>query len=113
MTPFLAAFTAFVMQAAPVEPPRLDLEQKAALRCATAFAIVAALQARGGAIDFPPLEVRGKEFFVRATARIMDDTGATREQLQELVQQEADSLTPQVLDDAMPACLLMLEASGV
>ena len=94
--------------------PVLNLEQQAAMRCGTAFAIVTALQERGGANEISPLGDRGSEFFVRSMAKLMDETGATREQVQELVQREARELeNPDKLEAVMPACLAMLDASGL
>ena len=66
-------------QAAPVEPAPLSLQQSTALRCSAAFALGAALQNRGEATTWPPLAARGREFFVRALARLMDDAGLTRD----------------------------------
>lgn len=96
------------------ELPALNLEQQAAVRCGTAFAIVTALQERGGANEIAPLGNRGNEYFVRSMAKVMDETGATREQIQELVQREARELeNPDNLGAVMPACLAMLDASGL
>lgn len=73
--------------------PRLTLVQEAAVRCGAAFAIVSADQARGVPIaGWPPLGVRGKEFFVRTGARVMDETGATRDQVQALFARAASEL---------------------
>ena len=58
---------------------------------------------------------RGQEFFVRATARLMDDLGADRETIMALVKRESADLldTPGRIDEVMPACLMMLDASGL
>ena len=58
---------------------------------------------------------RGQEFFVRATARLMDDLGADRETIMALVKRESADLldTPERIDEVMPACLMMLDASGL
>lgn len=108
---------ALLQAAAPAAPlPALSLDQQAALRCSAAFALVAAGQERGNAaaLAYPALEVRGKEFFVRSMAQVMDDTGMTREQVSQLVGQSAQELWDgNGIQDAMPACLLLLDASGV
>ena len=95
-------------------PKPLSLEQQTALRCSAAFAVGAALQQQGAAGDWPPLASRGREFFVRAMAQLMDDTGRTREQVGEAVAAQAKQLSDRgALDSAMPPCLLLLEASGL
>ncbi|OCC22874.1 hypothetical protein MB02_13940 [Croceicoccus estronivorus] len=90
--------------------------QQFKLRCAAAFAQVAAGQARGDAAlaDYPPLAERGREYFVRASAQVMNAAGMTREELQSALQEQAAALAePGRLDAMMPACLASLEASGL
>ncbi|MCP5383067.1 MAG: hypothetical protein H6913_00415 [Altererythrobacter sp.] len=104
--------------AAPVtaQAPQLTLEQSAALRCSAAFALVAEGQANGNAeaLAFPPLATRGREFFVRTSARIMDETGRTREQVAAMLQAEAQKLWDEdMIGEVMPGCMLLLDASGV
>lgn len=79
-----AGASATAQQAAPL--PKLSLEQQTALRCSAAFAYVAAGQARGdpAVAGFPAMGARGKEFFVRTAAGLMDVSHATRPQVQEL-----------------------------
>ena len=108
------------MQAAPAAEPApavaLTLDQQAALRCSAVFAIVSAGQDRGDAdaLAYPALGTRGREFFVRSMARIMDDTGLDREQIGRLAGAQAQELRDRgTISDAMPACLLMLDASGL
>ncbi len=96
--------------------PQLNLQQQASLRCAAAFAVVATRQERGEAQvnAWPAMNPRGKEFFVRAGAQLMDETGITREQLSALFAVEAESFKDeQKLANAMPGCLLLLDASGI
>ena len=95
--------------------PQLGLEQQTALRCSAAFAIVAQLQAAGMGDAFPQVGDRGREFFVRSTAQLMDDTGATREQITGMVRAEVDYLGEDIarLTGVMPACLSLLDASGL
>ena len=75
-------------------PSQLSLEQATLLRCSAAFAIVASEQARGveAALAYPPLQERGKEYFVRSGARLMDELGLTRESLQAMLQAEVARL---------------------
>ncbi|WP_306094352.1 hypothetical protein [Qipengyuania flava] len=104
---------------APAAPPLPDLtlEQASALRCSVAFGLVHQKQRAGdgSASDYPVMAQRGQEFFVRTTARLMDETGADRETVMALVMREHAALgeTPGRVDDVMPACLLMLDASGL
>lgn len=106
------AAPAAAQQAAPPAP--LSLEQKTALRCSAAFAVGAVLQSRGEGADWPALATRGREYFVRVSAQLMDQTGRTREQVaEELTAQAQELRDPAVLGAAMPPCLLLLEASGV
>ncbi len=110
---FLPAFAA--AQPAPTPRP-LSLENRTALRCAAAFAIVADGQARGkkDALIYPALDKRGREFFVRSSARVMDDTGMDRAAVASALQAEAQDLWDKDgIDPIMPSCLLLLEASGV
>ncbi|EDL49497.1 hypothetical protein [Erythrobacter sp. SD-21] len=98
------------------ERPELNAQQAATLRCSAAFGIVAHGQANGDevALQYPPLNERGKEFFVRAGARLMDELGLDRDGIQALVSAEAQRLWDEdAIGDVMPACLLLLDASGV
>jgi hypothetical protein len=114
LTPLLAA--ALALQAAPAAPPNLSQEDRALLRCSAAFALVAEGQAKGNAAakKWPPVEVRGREFFVRALARLMDATGLDRGGISQLVGTEAQAIWDNgEVEKVMPACLVMLDASGV
>lgn len=94
----------------------LTLEQKTSLRCSAAFAIIADGQARGNAeaLQYPALAERGREFFVRSSARLMDDTGMNRTQISALMQVEAQDLWDKgEVEQIMPSCLLLLNASGI
>ena len=69
---------------------------------------------REGYSEYPDMEVRGKEFFVRAAAQVMDETGMSRDQVETAIYAQVDALSdPQVLTDVMPGCLLLLDASGI
>ncbi|MEO6062160.1 MAG: hypothetical protein ABIQ99_09495, partial [Thermoflexales bacterium] len=62
--------------------------------CSAVFAIVASDQARGeeSALHFPPLKVRGREYFVRFGAQTIDQTGASREAVKALLEGEVERL---------------------
>jgi hypothetical protein len=118
MLTFLAAVT---LAAAPAPnaastQPALTAPQASALRCGVVFALGAKLQAERDpvAADWPPLGARGKEFFVRVTAQLMDDTGASREALAALAMRELPALQAKgAMATAMPGCLPLLTASGL
>ena len=96
--------------------PELSQDSQALLRCSAAFAIVSHGQSTGNAdaLKWPELETRGREFFVRSLAQLMDETGLDRAGISRLVQVEAQKLwNDGRIDDVMPPCLVMLNASGV
>lgn len=100
---------------APVAVP-LSLEDRTLLRCSAAFAIVAHGQSNGdeGALAWPQLGTRAREFFVRALAQLIDRTGLDRDGVAQLAKDEAIGLQERgEVDQVMPACLVMLESSGV
>ncbi|MXP31298.1 hypothetical protein GRI94_19690 [Erythrobacter jejuensis] len=101
---------------APTPASALSLEQQTALRCSAAFSIVAARQRAGDAKAgaYPPLATRGREFFVRSSAQLIDQTGLSREAIAQKLRAEAILLNQaDRLDSAMPGCLLLLETSGL
>ena len=96
--------------------PELTIQQKTALRCSVAFALVAERRIVGHRRIAPrlPLGERGREFFVRSSAQIMDETGMSREAVAELLAAEVAGLQePETLASVMPPCLLLLDASGL
>ncbi|KRA80648.1 hypothetical protein [Altererythrobacter sp. Root672] len=104
--------------------PTMTLEQQMMVRCSAVFAVVAGDQARGvpSARAYPPIAQRGKEFFVRSNARLMDDLNLTREQVQDLMNTEAKTIQTRSKEDHDPAayldglmkpCLSALDASGL
>ena len=124
---FLAS-TAGAQDTAPAdtsEPPAitmelvdLPIEQQTALRCAVAVAIATESQREGNVQgkDWPDLleNNRGREFFVRSMAKLMDDTGIAREGIALRGRKEAEALMREgQLDAVMPACLRMLDATGL
>ncbi len=123
ITPLLAA--ALALQPATVAPSAtpptdqaavLSQENRALLRCAAAFALVSHGQANGDAAarQWPDLGARGREFFVRALAQLMDATGSDRTAIAERAAAEARALSASgEVATIMPSCLVMLESSGV
>ena len=106
------------------QPAPLSLEQAMLLRCSAAFAIVAGEQRRGvaSALVYPPLAERGREFFARAGARLMDERQMSREQLEAAIRAEVAALQESStqsedparhLDGVMRPCLAALESSGL
>lgn len=111
-TPLFAALLA----AQPAPAPTLSQESRALLRCSAAFAIVSRRQANGDptAQRWPALETRGREFFVRALAQLMDQTGLDRDGIALLAGMEAKTLQDNgETEKLMPSCLVMLDSSGV
>lgn len=114
----LALPLAFALRAAPaLQPvPELDLEQHTAVRCAVAFALTAEAQARGApeATSLPPLAQRGREYFVRVSARLMDDLALDQQQVADLLGAQARTLAQQGDAPAVArACLPFLDAAGL
>lgn len=106
------------------EAAPMSLEQTMLLRCSAVFALVAGDQQRGvqAALAYPPLAERGREFFVRAGARLMDERHLSREQLEAAMRAEvaalqdssAKSADPaRFIDGVMQPCLGALEVSGL
>jgi hypothetical protein len=102
---------------AQVAPPReLSLEHRMMLRCSAAFALVANRQEAGDAAaqQYPPLKQRGGEYFVRASAKVMDEAGLDRPAITAALHAEALALVQgETLAAIMPACLSALEATGL
>lgn len=107
---------AFTLAAMPAQARAMSLEQQTALRCSAAFALVSAAQAHGDgtAAAYPDLSERGREFFVQASARLMDETALSRQELGAKLRTEALALQDgDALAAIMPGCLLLLDASGL
>ena len=111
----IIASLVLAMQTAPA-PPALTLEQSTAVRCAAAVALTAQAQARGEpqATALPPLGERGREYFVRVSARLMDDLGLDRDRISSLFRQQAGALVHSgEATSVARACLPLLEAAGL
>lgn len=86
------------------------------LRCSATFALVANRQRAGepDALAFPDVGQRGREYFVRAMAMLMDSAGLDRDAIAALLAAEAqDMADSRTLYQTMPPCLAALEASGL
>ena len=108
---FMAFAAIFCFAAATLAP-----DQQGALRCSAAFALIAERQRQGeeAALEYPALGERGREFFVRSGARLMDEAGLTRITIEQRMRNQAAAILEEgSLDEIMPPCLLLLEASGI
>jgi hypothetical protein len=96
--------------------PQLTLEHRMLLRCSAAFAMIASRQAAGdaAALAYPPLKDRGSEFFVRSSAKVMDEARLDRAALTAALEAEARTLAAgDALARIMPACLAALDGAGL
>ena len=116
----LIAAQPLAAQAAPDSPDVIGLDQ--AIRCSAAFAITAGDQQRGvaAAAQYPPLRQRGREFFVRTGARLMDEQHLNRAQLQQRIKAEVARLQAETAASPNPAaaydavirpCLALLDVT--
>ena len=97
------------------EAPALTAQQAASVRCSAAFAMVAQGQANGDAAAqaYPAMAERGREYFVRSVARLMDELALDRPALEQLIAAEVQRLDAETqLAQVMPPCLALLDASG-
>ncbi|MXP26196.1 hypothetical protein GRI39_09125 [Altererythrobacter indicus] len=95
---------------------KLTLQDSTLMRCSAAFAMVSSQQDDNDADakNYPPLNERGREYFVRAMAEVMDHTGLDRAGIVDLLRAQMVELAkPGKLDEAMPPCLLSLESTGL
>ena len=124
IVPLVLAAAALAAPATAQEPPRFTLEQRMQLRCSAVFALVAGEQQRGviSAAAYPPLAERGREYFARTGAALMDDLKLPREQVEARMRAEAAALQKEAseapdraayIDSLMRPCLSALEASGL
>ena len=110
------AAAAVTLAAAPAGEPTLTPPQAQALRCGVVFALGAKLQEQKSpvAASWPPLGARGREYFVRVTAGLMDDTKASRDVITAMtMRQVAELSNPLALSAAMPGCLPLIDAAGL
>ena len=108
---FVAFALSLASMSAMAQSPNLNLEQRMLLRCSAAFALVVHKQAAGDAAaqQYPDLSEHGREFFIRASAQVMDETGLSRDVLAEALRIEAQDLTTtDAVDQVMPVCLTII-----
>lgn len=95
--------------------PAPTAADRASLRCAAAFALVAGQQARGGSASvqsYPPLALRGRDYLV-ATGSALIDRGWSEGAVANAMRAEAAALAePGMLAAVMPACLALLDAQA-
>lgn len=113
LAPIFALAAAAQEAVPPQTGPQLSLEHRMLLRCSAAFALTANGQANGqeASLRYPAMEGRGQEFFIRASAQVMDQAGLDRAQISAALAAEAQDLWDNdAVDDVMPACLGLLPA---
>lgn len=104
------------LAAAAQQPPALTLEQRMKLRCSAAFALVAGRQQQSAAETpvSPPLIERGREYFVRSAASVMEEAGLDRAAIDAALTREArDLVASDALEMIMPVCLQALSEAGL
>lgn len=112
--PALLALSAVSAAAhAPTAPRPLTADEHAALRCAAAFAVVSAGQARHdpAVAQWPVLGTRGREFFVQVGARLMDDAGLDEAGVAAAAKIEAGEIRRSGVEPLRPFCLPLLDAA--
>lgn len=98
---------------------QLPVEEATAPRCGVAFAIIEGTQEDGDARakEWPDIKTSGgREFFVRAMAKLMEDRGLDQDAVVALVASEVELMSQdgyRRANDMMPACLLLKEAAGL
>ena len=66
------------------------------------------------ALAYPPLGERGREFFVRSGAAVMDEAAIDSAALAQILAAEAqDIVASEQIPSLMPICLDLLEQSGL
>ncbi len=83
------------------------------LRCSAAFALVAHGQETGdaAALRYPDMSQRGREFFVRGSAQVMEEAGLDRTQIEAALSAEARDISENgTIEEIMPVCLNLLPA---
>jgi hypothetical protein len=108
------------LPASNIKLDELRIEQAAAARCAIAYATISRWQktrdARGA--EYPDTDATGgREFFVQVMAKLMDETGGTRDDIAALtlfgVMANENAVGTARLKEMMPACELMKSAAGL
>lgn len=121
-----AALALAVQSAKPAPSPvvftdlsQIPVEEAAAPRCGIVFAFVDGAQKVGDprAKDWPKIEkTNGKEFFVRAMAKLMEDRNLTRDQISVIVSNEINRLAADdfvIVNQLKQPCMMMKKAAGL
>lgn len=101
--------------AAAAQPAPLSLEHRMLLRCAATAAMVAYGQEKGdpAMADYPDLRERGRDFFIRASVRVMDEAGLDRGLVETALRAEAaDIAAAGSVHQMMPVCLPLIPAKA-
>jgi hypothetical protein len=104
-------FTTLALLVSAPQAAPLSLEHRMLLRCSAAFAQIAFSQESGdaAALQYPDLRQQGREFFVLASAQVMDEAGLDRAQIAEALTGEARDLHESgTLAQVLPPCLALL-----
>ena len=120
--PSALALALLVPSAAQAQEAERDPRLAYALRCSAAFAILANEQGRGveAALAYPDVQLRGREFFVRTAAALMDAEGLTRDGVAAEMRREAESLQAEAAQapdraahqqEVLGPCLALLDTS--
>jgi len=116
MTLTLISAALLMAASTPATTPELSPANHTALRCSAAFALVSFGQEAGDpeATKYPPMEPRGREYFIRVLAKVMDEAGLDPDGVAALAEKEAKLLLDkQEIDAVMPQCLMLLDQSGI
>ena len=101
----------------PAAVPELTGEERYAFDCAVTVGLLAKDQRDGvvGADHWPVVGEKEREYFVRYAAQLMDRYAIGRLQMAELVSEATSRLVPlrDQREEALPACLALIEASGL
>jgi hypothetical protein len=111
LSALLLATPLAAQEPAPTPAPALSLEQRMLLRCSAAFALVSNRQqsSEDWALAYPPLDLTGRDFFVEASASLLDETQMSEDALEQLLRAEAQQLLDtELLQAVMPVCLSLL-----
>lgn len=101
--------------AAMAQPAALSLEHRMLLRCAATAAMVAHGQQSGdpAMADYPDLRERGRDFFIRASVRVMDEASLERGIVEAALRAAAaDIAAAGAVHQMMPVCLPLIPAKA-
>lgn len=112
IVPLLAGLLLGAATQPPVPPPVFSTQDSHAVRCAAAFAVTAAAQARGdaAAMALPPLGIRGKRYLGLIGERLAEAKALSGEAARDLFTQAARSVVHDGAIGVAKACLGDLDA---